>query len=332
MYDRMRNAFIGKLYDLNLSEDETNAIITALDAVSKDFTISEMCTALTVRASDRAIELVKNFLISKKVESRSELTIKHYYYTLNDFAKSLQTEINDLTANDLRLYLHEYKKKKEISDRSLESIRVILSSFFKWMMDEEYITKNPMAKIAPIKYEVKPRKALDLFKVEELRKACKDARELCIVEVLYSTACRVTELCNIKLSDVDFVKKEIHLFGKGKKHRTAYINARAELAIKDYLEKRRHDSEYLLCNDRGGGQMHKENIEKMFRDFAKRLGLEGKLTPHVMRHTTATIAVKHGMNINEVQRMLGHENIATTMIYAETDDDSVKRDHERCIV
>ena len=332
MYDRMRTTFAGKLYDSNFGNEEVEKILLALDSVMEKYYITESSTALTVRAADQAMEMVKAYLIAKKVECKSDQTIKRYWYALRDFANHLTVPIQELKANDLRLYLHTYKTRRNVSDRTLESIRVVLLSFFSWLTEEEYIEKNPMTKIAPIKFEAKPRKAIDLYTLEQIRRACKDSRELCIVEVLYSTACRITELCDIKISDINFNTKEVHLFGKGKKHRTSYINARAEIAIKTYLSERKHQSEYLLCNERGGGQMTKGNVEKIFRALAKRVGLEGQLTPHVIRHTTATVAVNNGMSINEVQKMLGHEDISTTMIYAETCDDSVKRNHQKYIV
>lgn len=329
MYERLRTDFIGNLMEMQL--DNIDNIVQALDEVAVRYNVSEQTTELTVYANAEALRLVDQYLICKKVENRSDKTIIRYKYILYNFAKKLQVPFSELTANDLRLYLHMYQKERQITDRSLESIRIVLSSFFNWLAAEEYITSNPMIKIKPIAYEHKPRRAINQFKLEEIRQACTDDRISCIAGFMFSTGCRVSELCDVKIEDVNFDTKEVHLFGKGRKHRTSYISPRAELAIRKYLNSRKHASEYLLCNERGGGKMSKSNIERMFRKIAHAVGLDGILTPHVMRHTTATIALQNGMKINQVQQLLGHENISTTMIYAETDKESVKADHKKYI-
>ena len=169
--------------------------------------------------------------------------------------------------------------------------------------------------------------------LELLRRACKTPRELAIIETLYSTGCRVSELTNIKLCDIDWEKRAVHLVGKGKKHRDSYLNAKAEVSIGDYLLHRKYQSEYLFCNDRGGGKTTKDNIEKIVRNIAARSEISGKhITPHVMRHTTATQALNSGMQVQDIQKMLGHSNIATTMIYAQTSIEHVAAEHKKYIV
>ena len=165
-----------------------------------------------------------------------------------------------------------------------------------------------------------------------MRQACVDDRDRAILEFLFSTGARVTELCGVKLKDIDFEKREVVLFGKGKKERISYLSNTAVKAIKAWLENRPHASEYLFNNIRGGKPMSRENIEKIFRRLSQVSGLSEtiKVTPHVIRHTTATQALDNGMPIEEVQKLLGHAKISTTMIYIDMTDKRV-RDRHRAI-
>lgn len=143
----------------------------------------------------------------------------------------------------------------------------------------------------------------------------------------------MSELTGILLSDIDWPTRTVHLLGKGKKHRSSYLNAKAEVAIREYLSRRRHASVYLFCNDRGGGPMKKSNVERMMRGIAQRAGLGGRgISPHVLRHTTATQAIQSGMPVEDIQQLLGHSSIATTMIYAEVSQDNVRSGHKKYIV
>lgn len=161
----------------------------------------------------------------------------------------------------------------------------------------------------------------------------KGERELAILEMLYSTGCRVSELTGIKLSDIDWNCHSVSLLGKGKKYRTSYLNAKAEIAIRSYLSHRSHTSAYLFCNDRGGGKMKKTNIERMIRIIRNRAGMgDRRITSHTFRHTTATQALQSGMPITDIQVLLGHASVNTTMIYAHTSREAVQAGHKRCIV
>lgn len=210
----------------------------------------------------------------------------------------------------------------------------MISGFFQWAQDEEYIQKNPAKSINQIKYESKPRQALSQIELEYIRRSCKTLRESAMIEVLYSTGCRVSELSGLKISDVDFTEKKVHLFGKGKKHRFSYLNAKAEVALKEYLESRKDSCEYLFVTERKPiKNLNKEAIEKIVRNISKRtFGEEKKVTPHIFRHTTATTAMKNGMPIQSIQLMLGHSKIDTTMIYAHTDESMVKYEHEKSVI
>lgn len=209
-------------------------------------------------------------------------------------------------------------------------MRSIICTFFCWASTEGYIATNPAVTVRPIKYSRVPRKALTQKELEIVRRAVRTDRDLAIVETLYSTGCRVAELCSILMSDVDWNKREITILGKGGKYRTVYINAKAEYALEIYLGSRKHNSVWLFCNDRGGGQMKPSNIQRIFSVIEEKTGIV--VSPHIIRHTMATQALLGGTGIELVQRMLGHSDISTTMIYAEVDQSSVHSAHQRSII
>lgn len=313
--------------------EDLQIIGARLDVVMQNYTVSAAEKALTILGREEAYKLVKTYIVIRGIEGLSKKTLEGYTRQLMNFAKWLRCPIKDLTANDIRLYLYEYQTQRGISNRSLDSLRSALAPFFAWAANEGHIQVNPMQAIKPIKHERRPRQALTQIELEYLRKACVTPRETAIIEILYSTGCRVSELCGIKLSDINWHTGEVKLLGKGNKHRISYLNAKAEVAVKEYLRTRRSDSIFLVCNDIGGGQMKKENVEKVVRRICDRCPELGrKITPHVLRHTTATQALKSGMPVQDIQQLLGHESIATTMIYAKTSAESVASGHKKYVV
>ena len=215
----------------------------------------------------------------------------------------------------------------------MDGKRLVINTFFEWCRDEGYINKNPCKQIHPIKYEAKPREPLTGIELGLVRDACKTYREKAIIETLYSTGCRVTELVRLKKTDVDFQKGEVYLFGKGNKHRTSYINAKAEVALKKYLFTRMDDTHALFVSERKPHQgLKKTSIEKIVREIGQRSGIGRRVFPHLIRHTTGTDALMRGMTLPELQELFGHVKPETTMIYAKTCRDNIKHNHQRCIV
>lgn len=210
-----------------------------------------------------------------------------------------------------------------------------MASFYSWMHIEGYIEKNPMLAVNKIKYEKKPRKPCTQTDLEYLRMACKTPKQKAILEVLYSTGCRVGELVILKKSDIDWQEKTVHLFGKGKKHRVSFLNAKAEVALKEYLNSRKDDNEYLFVSDRKPyNEMHKSGIQKIMREMAERAGdnINKKVSPHVLRHTTATKLYESGVDLSSIQTILGHQNINTTTIYTHNSLDHVKMEHRKAVI
>lgn len=279
-------------------------------------------------------ETVEIFIVSKKIAGLSEKTLYLYLIVLTDFFRTINKDPEKITANDIRIYLYQYQKEHGVSNRTLDGRRTIICSYFNWMASEEYICKNPAINIQPIKYERRHKRAMSQLDLEKVRLACRTKREKAIVEMLYSTGCRVTELERLNISDINFETKEVTLFGKGSKHRTSYLNAKAEVALKDYLNSRTDDNPALFVYDRKPyGRLKKAGIEFMIRKMMERTsGVTTHVTPHIFRHTTATTALDRGMSIVDVSRLLGHTRVETTMEYITTNSDSVKNNHHNCIV
>jgi len=335
VYERMKHEIMMKIAAAipELDREALCKIAGAMDEVSARFNVSDAETHLAVLGREEFTKVVKSYIVIKHMEGLSETTLQNYALRLKHFMMSSTKPLNEITANDVRLYLFTYQNDTGISNRSLESIRIVVCSFLRWAANEGYIPANPAETLKPIKWEAKPRESLEQIELEIIRRACITEREKAMIEVLYSTGCRVTELAGIKLSDIDWHARSVNLLGKGRKYRTSYINAKAEVAIRAYLEHRKHDSIYLLCNERGGGKMKKGNIERMIRVIRERAGMaDRKITPHTFRHTTATQALRSGMPIEEIQRLLGHSSVATTMIYAEVADESVRNRHQICVI
>lgn len=332
MYEHFKNDFLVQI-QIHFNQDQIKVILNCLDVASYNYDVSKKQTEI-VEYGNIVPELVKTYLVCKKIDGLSEQTLYNYHMHLRNFFMFIRKGPENISANDIRIYLYKYQEIHGITNRSLDKIRQVISGFFQWAQNEEYILKNPTKNINQIKYELKPRQALSQIDLEYIRRACKTLRESAMIEVLYSTGCRVSELSILKISDIDFAEKNVHLFGKGRKHRLSYLNAKAEVALKDYLKSRTDNSEYLFVTERRPiKNLNKEAIEKIVRNISKRVfGDRKKVTPHIFRHTTATTAMKNGMPIQSIQIMLGHSRIDTTMIYAHSDDSLVKYEHEKTVI
>lgn len=328
MYEKFRGEVLYRLGGLDTSI--LSEVAKALDLVAIGYKIEKAETGLAVIGREQFIEIAATYVIVRKTEGIKDGTLKHMSRILRQFINATPKPIAEVKPNDIRGFLFTYQKDRGISNRSLNLMRTIICTFFKWVTTEGYIPVDPASNIKPIKYVRKPRKALSQMELELVRRACKSDRDSAIVEVLYSTGCRVTELCNIQMSDVDWGKHEISILGKGDKYRTVYLNAKAEIGLKVYLSTRRHQSLWLFCNDRGGGQMKVANVQRIFSRIEEETGVT--VTPHIMRHTMATQALIGGTGVEIIQQMLGHSNIATTMIYAEVDQSKVHDAHLRSVI
>ena len=323
--------FMVKL-DGKISESDMATILQELQVFASNYDIQKKETSLTAY-EPQIPECYKAYMVSKKIEGLSKETLKTYDLYLKDFLLYIRKPVREITANDIRIYLFSYQRENGVSNRTMDGRRLVINTFLEWCRTERYIDWNPCSQIHPIKYESKPREPLTGIELELVRDACRTYREKAIIEVFYSTGCRVSEMVNLSKSDVDFVKGEVKLFGKGAKHRISYINARAEVSLKKYLFSRRDENPALFVSDRNPhDRLKKTAIEKVVREIGERSGIGRRVFPHLIRHTTATDALERGMNIAEVQKILGHEKMDTTMIYAKVCQENVKHDHKRYIV
>lgn len=334
MYEHLRNDFLSAAHDAHIPADALATAVRILDQVAARYEIQPRELSLAVY-NDGLPEVAKVFLVCKKIEGLSEATLATYMRTLKLFFQEMTKPLERITANDVRVYLFNYQQARNCSNRSLDKYRGYLSTFFGWAADEGYLQRDPMRTIQPIKYEKKPRQNLTQLELEYLRTACQTPREKAIIEFLYSTGCRVSELSGVKQTDVDWNAKSVHLFGKGKKHRTSYLNAKAEVTLRNYLATRDDDCEYLFVSERKPiKEITPAAIEKIVRNIYART--DGKIsthvTPHILRHTTATMAMQSGMPIVDISKLLGHEKVDTTMIYAHVASADVQTGHRKHVV
>jgi integrase/recombinase XerD len=334
MYEHFRNDFQCAAADHGVPQETIASMLGLLDNLASRYEVSRKETSLAL-FHEELPETVKTYIVSKKIEGLSQATLDTYLRMLKLFFRDIGKSPAQITTNDIRVYLYRYQQERGCSNRSLDKYRQYLASFFGWAADEGYVQSNPMRTIPAIKYEKKQRQNLTQLELEYLRQCCETPRERAIIEFLFSTGCRVSEIAGVKKTDVDWNARTVHLFGKGSKHRTSYLNAKAEVSLKAYLKDRTDDSEFLFVTER---KPHRGlttcALEKIVRKIAQRSSAEMNkhVTPHILRHTTATLALQNGMPIADISKLLGHEKIETTMIYAHTCMESVQAGHRKYVV
>lgn len=297
---------------------------------SSNYDVSEKCTDVSTYVEGLP-DCYKMFFVSKKLEGMSINSIKHYDRVLKDFMYYMNKPVTSISTDDVRLYLYKFQLNHNASDCYMDNIRCVISSFMAWLCDNSYIEKNICRPIKRVKYEDKPREPLTYKELEIFRHSYKSDREEAICETLYSTGCRVSELCSMNIQDLDFDSREITVLGKGKKYRTVYLSERAVFAIRRYLQTRRFQSDALFVGVRKNVRLSKECCEYLVKKVGIRSGLSRRVFPHLLRHTFATHALNRGMNVAEVSKLLGHADLETTMIYAKCSKDNVKFSHTKYI-
>lgn len=308
---------------------QLSAIAKAMDLATMKYDIQRKQEEVVPYSGQMMPPCYQAYMVCLKIEGRSDGTLKMYDFALRKFFGEVGKPVHAITTNDIRLYL--YNLQSHVSDTTLNHRRIIIHAFFEWAMKEGYVEKNPCAPISPIKCEKKVRKPLTGEEMCIIRDSLTDDRDKAMFAVLFSTGCRVSEL--LRLNREDVVGDTVILYGKGKKQRVSYLNAEAKVFLKRYLESRDDDNEALFVSLRKPhDRIKKTGIEARLRKLGERAGIERHLYPHLVRHTTATTALQRGMPVDQIQSMLGHSSLNTTMIYAKTDTAGVAYNHGRYVV
>ena len=276
-------------------------------------------------------EYLKLFLDAKKIEGCSERTLKYYQVTIEHLLSNIQTPIRKITTDELRGYLVNYQKINNCSKVTVDNVRRNISSFFSWLEEEDFILKSPMRRIHKIKTKTVVKEIISDESIERLRDGCHEIRDLAMIDLLYSTGIRVGELVKLNIQDIDFEQRECVVFGKGDKERKVYFDAKAKIHLKKYLEERIDNNPALFVTlDAPFDRLKISGVEIRLRKLGRSLSLD-RIHPHKFRRTMATRAIDKGMPIEQVQKILGHSQIDTTMQYAIVNQKNVKSSHQKYI-
>lgn len=276
-------------------------------------------------------DFVELFLSAKRIEGCSEKSLKYYKATIVTMLKTLDKEVKYIVTDDIRGYLTEYQGKNNSSKVTIDNIRRILSSFFSWLEDEDYILKSPVRRIHKVKTGTNIKETYSDEALELMRDNCTELRDLAMIDMLASTGMRVGEMVLLNRNDIDFNERECIVFGKGSKERVVYFDARTKIHLQNYLESRTDNNPALFVTLRiPHNRLKIGGIETRLREFGKKLGLK-KVHPHKFRRTLATMAIDKGMPIEQLQQLLGHRKIDTTLQYAMVKQSNVKIAHRKYI-
>ena len=276
-------------------------------------------------------ELLDAFLSAKQIEGCSPKTLQYYDTTLRRALESIQKTLREITTDDIRLYLTEYQEKSGASKVTIDNLRRIFSSFFNWLEDEGHILKNPVRRIRKIKTEKTVKGTFSDEELEALRDACKEIRDLAMIDLLTSTGMRVGELVQLNRADINFHERECVVSGKGNSERVVYFDARTKIHLLNYLDSRTDTNPALFVSLASPhGRLKTGGIEARLHEIGRRADMQ-RVHPHKFRRTLATQAIDKGMPIEQVQRLLGHVRIDTTMHYAMVNQANVKNSHRKYI-
>ena len=276
-------------------------------------------------------EYLKMFLEAKQIEGCSERTIKYYRVTIEHLLKNVQNPIRKITTEMMREYLVDYQKINNCGKTTVDNIRRNISSFFSWLEEEDYILKSPMRLIHKIKTKKAVKNIITDEEIEKLRDNCRNLRDTAMIDLLYSNGIRVGELVKLNIEDINFSERECVVFGKGDKERKVYFDAKSKIHLKNYIESRTDNNPALFVTlNAPYDRLKISGVEIRIRELGRLLNLE-KIHPHKFRRTMATRAIDKGMPIEQVQKILGHSQIDTTMQYAIVNQNNVKASHRRYI-
>ena len=308
-----------------------NAQTEKLQEVLQHTLFSYKVTKVENNTENLEQDLVELFLSAKRIEGCSEKTLKYYNATIQAMLTCVGKGVRHIVTDDVRSYLTEYQEKNQSSKVTIDNIRRILSSFFSWLEDEDYILKSPVRRIHKVKTGTNIKETYTDEALELMRDSCTELRDLAIIDMLASTGMRVGEMVLLNRADINFNERECVVFGKGDKERIVYFDARTKIHLQNYLNSRRDENPALFVSlQKPHKRLQISGIEVRLREFGKRLGLS-KVHPHKFRRTLATMAIDKGMPIEQLQQLLGHRRIDTTLQYAMVKQSNVKIAHRKYI-
>ena len=316
---------------------DMSKIVTTIEArMSRVLTADQMlvlhstlCELLPEEKAITHADYISLFIAAKRVEGCSEKTLRYYESTLQNVIKEIPKEVCEITTNELRLYLDNYQNRSGASRTTIDNIRRILSSFFSWLEDENYIIKSPVRRIHKVKTCKTIKETYSDEALELMRDYSETTRDLAIIDILASTGMRVGELVKLNRADINFQERECIVLGKGNKQRTVYFDARTKIHLQKYLTSRTDTNEALFVSlNKPYNRLQISGVEIRLRTLGQKLDIN-KVHPHKFRRTLATMAIDKGMPIEQVQQLLGHESVDTTLQYAMVNQKNVKQAHHR---
>lgn len=289
------------------------------------YEITSKETALVASDMEDKIQI---YIASKRLDGLSEKTLRNYNYELIKFASCLVKPIATVTTADLRMYIAA--RCKNMKQSSTNGQITILKSFFSWLFNEEYIPKNPMAKIKQTKEPKRVRQPLSDEEIELLRQACKTKREMALVEFLVATGCRLSEVVGVNISDIDWHEMSLYVIGKGDKQRRVYFNVKTKILLQNYIKSRKGNDSALFVGSRFPFQrIGNRAIEREVKKISERAGFDKSIYPHLFRHSFATHNINGGMPLHIIQQLMGHESPQTTLVYAKINEENIKHEYKR---
>ena len=314
-------------------ETAINSVLAEMQPILESHQLKRLATALKralgPKQPSTGQDLLALFLTAKEVEGCSQKTLRYYEDTLARALAALNKPVPQIESDDLRQYLNDYESTRRTSKVTIDNIRRIMSSFFSWLEDEDYIVKSPVRRIHRVKTAQVAKEVLTNEELETLRDACATKRDLAVIDLLASTGMRIGELVRLNISDVNLQERECLVTGKGNKQRPVYFDARAKLHLAEYLQARTDQSPALFVSlDATAKRVTVSSMQLRLRQLGKSCGIH-RVHPHKFRRTLATHAIDKGMPIEQVQKLLGHAKIDTTMHYAMVNQNNVKASHRR---
>lgn len=271
------------------------------------------------------------YIAAKRVEGCSDKTLHYYETSISNALASINKPVKQITTDDLRLYLDTYQQRNNAGKVTIDNVRRVLSSFFSWLEDEDYILKSPVRRIHKVKTGKTVKETYSDEALEIMRDHAENIRDLALIDLLASTGMRVGELVQLNRGDIDFENRECIVFGKGDKERKVYFDARAKIHLQNYLAGRTDDNPALFVTLLSPfNRLKISGVEIRLRELGRKLNIP-KVHPHKFRRTLATMAIDKGMPIEQVQHLLGHQSIDTTMVYAQVSQSNVKNSHRKYI-